>query len=203
MAELKTYMTTFILILTTCSSSPLSCKDKIRRGGDLVSKWIFGSGGLISLWLKTNSRKKLTRRECIAIQIIWQALTNFRQSDEPTRKRAIFITVGLLLFAVLTFEIFLAKDSWDPSCQNPTTRREWRSLNASQQQDYINAIQCLMSKPSQLEPETYRYDDFVYTHTKEGTTSHYAAAFLAWHRFFIHLYEKALKNECGFQGSLP
>jgi hypothetical protein len=36
----------------------------------------------------------------------------------------------------------------------------------------------LMRKRSQLAPGTYPYDDFVYTHTKEGTTSHYAAAFL-------------------------
>jgi hypothetical protein len=47
-------------------------------------KWIFGSGGLISLWLKTSSKKKLTRRECIAIRIIWQALTSFRQSQAPS-----------------------------------------------------------------------------------------------------------------------
>lgn len=76
-------------------------------------------------------------------------------------------------------------------------------MNLPQQQDYIKAIQCLMNKPSLLESGTFRYDDFVYTHTKEGTTSHYAAAFLAWHRYFIHLYEKALTDECGFQGSLP
>jgi tyrosinase len=81
-------------------------------------------------------------------------------------------------------------------------RQEWTSLSANQQQDYVNAVQCLMEKPSQLHPGTYRYDDFVYTRTKEGTTSD-AAAFLAWHRYFIHLYEKALQDECGFEGSLP
>jgi tyrosinase len=76
-------------------------------------------------------------------------------------------------------------------------------LDRSQQQQYIIAVQCLMQKPSVVEPGTYLYDDFAYTHVQDGAKSHYAGAFLAWHRYFIHLYEKALIEQCGLTIPLP
>ena len=33
-------------------------------------------------------------------------------------------------------------------------------------------------------------------------TAHDTAGFLAWHRYFIHIYEQALRNECGYRGHL-
>jgi len=32
--------------------------------------------------------------------------------------------------------------------------------------------------------------------------AHGAASFLSWHRYFIHLYEKTLKEDCGYRGHL-
>ena len=87
-------------------------------------------------------------------------------------------------------------------CNVPTRRQEWRSLQASEQQEYIRAVLCLMNKESNLNPGTYRYDDFAYAHTTEGTITHYAAAFLPWHRYFIHTFEIALVEECGYRGLL-
>ncbi|KAK7746333.1 hypothetical protein SLS53_002292 [Cytospora paraplurivora] len=34
-------------------------------------------------------------------------------------------------------------------------------------------------------------------------TIHYTGTFLAWHRYYIHLYEKALRDECTYNGALP
>lgn len=34
-------------------------------------------------------------------------------------------------------------------------------------------------------------------------TIHYTATFLTWHRYYIHLFEEALRDECGYQGNLP
>jgi tyrosinase len=31
---------------------------------------------------------------------------------------------------------------------------------------------------------------------------HGAAPFLAWHRYFLHIYEQALKEECGYQSHM-
>ncbi|KAJ6109988.1 hypothetical protein N7486_002223 [Penicillium sp. IBT 16267x] len=36
-----------------------------------------------------------------------------------------------------------------------------------------------------------------------GNYSHDAAPFLPWHRYFIYAYEKALKDHCGYKGTLP
>lgn len=34
-------------------------------------------------------------------------------------------------------------------------------------------------------------------------TIHYTGTFLSWHRYFIYLFEQALRDECGYQGNLP
>jgi tyrosinase len=33
--------------------------------------------------------------------------------------------------------------------------------------------------------------------------THGTAQFLAWHRYFLHVYEEALRNDCGYKGGLP
>lgn len=48
-----------------------------------------------------------------------------------------------------------------------------------------------------------RYDDFPYVHKRFGSYSHKSAAFLPWHRYFIFLYENALREECNYTDSLP
>ncbi|KAM0268960.1 hypothetical protein ACHAPA_004560 [Fusarium lateritium] len=90
-----------------------------------------------------------------------------------------------------------------PSCMDPVKRKEWRELNTTEKHDYINAVICLTEKESLFEPGSSRYDDFAYMHVFEGTVTHYAAAFLPWHRYFIHTFEKALIEECELHGSLP
>ena len=32
--------------------------------------------------------------------------------------------------------------------------------------------------------------------------AHGAAAFLPWHRYLLHIYERTLRDQCGFSGSL-
>ncbi|KAH7391524.1 hypothetical protein BKA64DRAFT_696230 [Cadophora sp. MPI-SDFR-AT-0126] len=82
-------------------------------------------------------------------------------------------------------------------------RQEWRSLNATSQQAYISTVICLMHHPSILHSDSSYYDDFVYVHTQSGQTSHYAAAFLPWHRMFVRTYEQALQEKCGYKGVQP
>ena len=86
-------------------------------------------------------------------------------------------------------------------CQDPILRREWRSLSRSQKNDYIQAVKCLKTVPSQLQLNQTLYDDFAWVHKNVGEYSHDAAPFLAWHRYFIHTYEQKLQ-ECGYQGHL-
>ncbi|KAL9077910.1 MAG: hypothetical protein Q9157_003177 [Trypethelium eluteriae] len=88
-------------------------------------------------------------------------------------------------------------------CQQPSTRREWRTLSEPEKNDYINAVQCLATKPSKLRNNGTLYDDFPWVHKRASTYTHKSAPFLPWHRYYIHLYEKALKEDCSFTGDLP
>ena len=39
--------------------------------------------------------------------------------------------------------------------------------------------------------------------TDTVSIAHGTAAFLTWHRYFIHLYESLLIDTCNYKGSLP
>jgi len=87
-------------------------------------------------------------------------------------------------------------------------RREWGSLSKTQRQSYIKAVRCLMSKspntPASKSPGTKsRFDDFIAVHINQTMEIHYTGNFLSWHRYFTWLYEKALREECGYTGSQP
>ncbi|KAH9809401.1 hypothetical protein DFH28DRAFT_989827 [Melampsora americana] len=90
------------------------------------------------------------------------------------------------------------------SCASIKRRQEWRNLSRANQISYINAVKCLMSKPSQLMPRSglTRSDDFEYVHSNLQDSVHFVAHFLVWHRHFIYLYEQALST-CGYTGALP
>ncbi|CAK1363797.1 unnamed protein product [Cercospora beticola] len=87
-------------------------------------------------------------------------------------------------------------------------RQEWGSLSKSQRKDYIRAVQGLQIKPTRT-PSTLapgaksRFDDFVVTHLNQTQTVHFTGNFLSWHRYYIWLYEKALREECGYKGYQP
>lgn len=54
------------------------------------------------------------------------------------------------------------------ACKKPAVRREWRSLSRSEKLEYIQAVQCLRSKPSRLGLGHTLYDDFPYVHIHIG-----------------------------------
>ncbi|KAH6838461.1 hypothetical protein B0I37DRAFT_316553 [Chaetomium sp. MPI-CAGE-AT-0009] len=87
------------------------------------------------------------------------------------------------------------------TCVNPVKRVEWRELDATLQRQYIDAVLCLKTKPSELGLNTTRYDDFPYVHTHLDTSIHTVAMFLPWHRMFVQVYEQALRD-CGYTGPM-
>lgn len=91
----------------------------------------------------------------------------------------------------------------NPQCASPSLRREWRTLDPQEQESYISSVQCLMHHPSIFQNGTSYYDDFIFAHSKTGSYSHYAAAFLPWHRLYMFLYEKALWDRCEYSGPFP
>ncbi|KAG7133880.1 Tyrosinase P like protein [Verticillium longisporum] len=48
-----------------------------------------------------------------------------------------------------------------------------------------------------------RYDDFVAIHINQTLSIHGTGNFLTWHRYFIHSYVTALRDECGYEGYQP
>ncbi|KAL2208498.1 Di-copper centre-containing protein [Sarocladium strictum] len=92
-------------------------------------------------------------------------------------------------------------------CSNPLVRKEWRHLSKKQKHAYIDAVKCLQQKPPQLSHiysgSKSRFDDFQASHIELTPLIHWNAPFLPWHRYFVHLYETALRNECGYSGAQP
>jgi hypothetical protein len=69
-------------------------------------------------------------------------------------------------------------------------------------------VKCLMAAPSKIPPglapgAKSRYDDFVVTHVNQTLTIHFTGSFFAWHRYYIWSFERALRQECDYDGYLP
>jgi tyrosinase len=106
-------------------------------------------------------------------------------------------------------------------------RRDWRAFSTSQKKAYLESVLCLQALPARtpldLAPGVRsRYDDFVATHINQTlmihrTVRNYDAmsieysdfvyiiqgTFLGWHRYFIHEFHAALRDECGYIGDYP
>ncbi|KAI7924943.1 hypothetical protein M9X92_003519 [Pyricularia oryzae] len=96
------------------------------------------------------------------------------------------------------------------SCTPETVkvRKEWGALSRDEKLAYIDAVKCLQSKPGKTpadlaEGVRTRFDDFVATHINQTMTIHYTGNFLSWHRYYTHLYEETLREECGYNGAHP
>ncbi|KAH9218684.1 hypothetical protein DL95DRAFT_360405 [Leptodontidium sp. 2 PMI_412] len=91
---------------------------------------------------------------------------------------------------------------------NVIVRKEWNALSLTERIAYTDAVLCLKSKdpltPPSVSPGTLsRFDDFQATHVNQSSWVHWSVYFLPWHRYLMHSYETALRNECGYTGSHP
>ncbi|KAL4940873.1 hypothetical protein BDV06DRAFT_223677 [Aspergillus oleicola] len=92
--------------------------------------------------------------------------------------------------------------------ENALVRKEWSALTTDEQQGYIDAVWCLRGKPAVLPSDQYpgvkdRVDDFVATHINYTMVIHRNGVLLPWHRHYVYLWERALRNECGYKGTVP
>ncbi|GAB7358402.1 hypothetical protein MBLNU230_g2471t1 [Neophaeotheca triangularis] len=98
----------------------------------------------------------------------------------------------------------------EPTCtpEKLHFRKEYGRLSYEEKLDYIQAVQCLQELPART-PSSFasgaksRFDDFVVTHINQTLFLHYTGSFPPWHRWFVFQYEKALREECGYQGYQP
>ncbi|KAJ5257199.1 hypothetical protein N7478_013303 [Penicillium angulare] len=113
------------------------------------------------------------------------------------------VVMVILTLIGLSVPIIVSSLSNTEESKSLRLRREWRTLTKTEKELYIDAAVCLTQTPSRRDPRVTIHDDFSYLHGRIGNYSHNAAPFLPWHRYFIHSYEKALKDHCGFKGTLP
>ena len=81
-------------------------------------------------------------------------------------------------------------------------------MPTSDRKDYIDAVKCLMRLPplsslKDVPGARSRYDDFTAMHIVYSPIIHHSGLFLTWHRYYTWLYEKALREECGYEGGQP
>jgi tyrosinase len=91
------------------------------------------------------------------------------------------------------------------TCSSSRTRQEWHSTTDATKQKFIDAIKCMLNRPSKGNyPGSHnRYEDFVQVHQTVANNVHNNAKFLPWHRAYLWAFEEALRGECGYTESIP
>ncbi|KAF9051998.1 hypothetical protein BJ165DRAFT_1384778 [Panaeolus papilionaceus] len=93
-----------------------------------------------------------------------------------------------------------------PSCGAVLQRREWRTFSDHEKSEYIDAVLCLQNmSPENPDDQVSRnrFDEFQALHIAVADQVHLVGHFLAWHRYFLHRYERELKEKCGYNGANP
>ncbi|KAI1804474.1 Di-copper centre-containing protein [Daldinia bambusicola] len=88
---------------------------------------------------------------------------------------------------------------------NPKVRIEWRNYSQADRKAFVDAIKCLMDKPSAggFQGSKSRYEDIVSVHQQMTPNIHQRAVFLPWHRYYVSAFEDLMRNECGFTAAFP
>ncbi|PYH90323.1 tyrosinase [Aspergillus ellipticus CBS 707.79] len=102
-------------------------------------------------------------------------------------------------------------DYYNGTCTSEKVRirKEWRDLTGSEQKAYLAAENCLISLPAKsgLAATTNRFSDLQALHrgmtnTAVGDIIHDVGQFLPWHRYYMHVHETLLRQECNYTGPL-
>ena len=75
-------------------------------------------------------------------------------------------------------------------------------------QEYTAAVKCLMDLPPTVNTTRFpgalsRYDDFVAYHMTHAMELHNNFNLFGAHKYYLYLYEQALREECGYTGYQP
>ncbi|CAK7234105.1 hypothetical protein SCUCBS95973_008822 [Sporothrix curviconia] len=92
--------------------------------------------------------------------------------------------------------------------ENAAIRKEWSDMSETERQAYTAALKCLMKLPAKSDKTRFsgavsRYDDFVAFHMTHAMQLHDNVHLFGAHKYFVWLFEKALRDECGYTGYQP
>ncbi|ETS85154.1 hypothetical protein PFICI_03179 [Pestalotiopsis fici W106-1] len=105
-----------------------------------------------------------------------------------------------------------------PACTTISQRVPWTNLTSEEKTSYINADLCLINAPSKtgFEGAVSRWDDLQWPHgsfyacmtieisiTNSRSYVHSVGAFLPFHRYYMTVHERAIRQECGYTGRIP
>jgi len=87
-------------------------------------------------------------------------------------------------------------------------RQDFDKMAPLDRKAYTDAINCLRTKPSQLDQTLYpaatdRFMDYAVVHVNQTKVVHLDGFFLTWHRYFLWLFEQDLEAQCGYTGAFP
>ncbi|KAJ7881416.1 Di-copper centre-containing protein [Mycena leptocephala] len=124
----------------------------------------------------------------------------------------------LITLYIMLVSLFILGTALETNkCRKPSVRKEWRSLSREQRKHWIAAVTCLANSPNDhtLVPSVnppdiapYNasgslYDDIVYLHMGFPVQVYWTGFFLPWHRWYLYVFETALRNRCKYTGPLP
>jgi tyrosinase len=123
------------------------------------------------------------------------------------------------LVRVLLLSLLVSVVVADGECEKPKVRREWRKFSPPERAEWIKAVKCLAELPHDpklvptvpvnvsvippLVEKSSFYDDLVYLHMDLNVKIHFNGQFLPWHRYYLHYFETALIEKCGYTGTTP
>ncbi|KAL7627948.1 hypothetical protein AAE478_002144 [Parahypoxylon ruwenzoriense] len=92
--------------------------------------------------------------------------------------------------------------------ENAAVRREWSDLSNEEREEYVAAVKCLMKLPPKSDQTRFpgalsRFDDFVAYHMTHAMKLHDNLHLFGAHKYYVWLFEEALRNECGYTGYQP
>lgn len=90
-------------------------------------------------------------------------------------------------------------------CATPHIRVEWRNMNDGDRQSFLNGVKCLMDAPTSgnFPGATNRYEDLVSVHQQMTSSIHMNGLFLPWHRYYVWVFMRLLREECGYTAAFP
>ena len=99
--------------------------------------------------------------------------------------------------------VVILMDDKDINIESLTYHRT--QLTQNEKLSYVEADLCLMAAPSKsgVPGAVTRWDDLQWPHVVQTTTVHNVGAFLPFHRYYIKVHERMIRDECNYTGRMP
>jgi tyrosinase len=91
-----------------------------------------------------------------------------------------------------------------PSCTDKV-RVEWNNLADADKLSFVQSVKCLM-KATPLgvwANATSIWDEITWVHDQLSDRIHGVDSFLPWHRYYLHMFQTLLKEQCAYTGPMP